>query len=269
MKSLKALVKQSMPVAWGVASRAWHQSRQRRFERRMKRISDDYIKNCGLVVRHGPFAGMTYVSKAFSSMALPKLIGSYEAELHESLGRLFTKNYATVVDVGCAEGYYAVGLAMRFPTARVHAFDLDPDARQLCEKVAIANRVDGRVSVQGGCDVDCLKSLPLEHALIFCDCDGYELALLDPTLVPALALADLVIETHDCYNPIITSTLVARFTPTHDIELIDSVPRDPAPYLELEFLSRSDRSLAVNEIRPPQQWAFMTPRESNQSSPVV
>jgi 2-polyprenyl-3-methyl-5-hydroxy-6-metoxy-1,4-benzoquinol methylase len=98
--------------------------------RRIDRITRAIVKRHGLVVLDGPFAGMRYVPQAAGSSLLPKLLGCYEAELHPTLTSVFSLNYRQVVDVGCAEGYYAVGLATRILEARVFAFDTDMQARE-------------------------------------------------------------------------------------------------------------------------------------------
>ena len=92
----------------------------------------------GLTVRSGPFAGLRfYVTKAAVGAprvadCLPaKLIGCYEQELHPGIERLLGSSPSTIVNVGAAEGYYAVGLAMRAPGSRVHAFEPDTDRREM------------------------------------------------------------------------------------------------------------------------------------------
>jgi methylase of polypeptide subunit release factors len=55
-----------------------------------------------------------------------------------------------VIDIGAAEGYYAIGFARRLPAARVIASDLDPVARLLCWLLARRNGVGDRVSVCPG-----------------------------------------------------------------------------------------------------------------------
>src|SRR5207253_2384293 len=86
----------------------------------------------GLVVENGPFAGMKYLDRVEHGDLPPKLIGCYEAELHEVILCIAGRPYQRVVNVGCGEGYYAVGLARLLPAARVYAFDLSEVARALC-----------------------------------------------------------------------------------------------------------------------------------------
>ena len=71
------------------------------------------------LVHAGPFAGMRYVDRSVGSCFIPKLLGTYERELAPKIERICRRQPGLVVDVGAAEGYYAVGLAMRIPEARI------------------------------------------------------------------------------------------------------------------------------------------------------
>ncbi|HEY8187921.1 MAG TPA: methyltransferase [Pyrinomonadaceae bacterium] len=227
-------------------------------ERRLKRVSRMLEKEHGLIVQGGPFSGMTYVSEAVCSSLVPKLLGSYEAELHEVLGQILTRDYETVIDVGCAEGYYAVGLALRLPRARVHAFDIDPRARELCTRLAQTNEVADRVVVEGECDHLRLNSLIIGRTLIVCDCEGCELHLLDPVRAPEIKKSDLLVELHDMIDPTITPTILARFAATHEITLVDTEERDAAAFPLLRNFDRLTQRTAVAEFRDaPMQWGYL------------
>lgn len=251
IKSIGNPIKDKYPGAYGYISLL-------RNNYKLQKISQRIIARHGASVLGGPFAGLTYISRSFGSAFNPKLVGCYELELHKVLESIASKNYSEIIDIGCAEGYYAVGLAVKIPTARVYAFDTDLVAQKLCKELAQLNRVTDRVIVQGSCSRETLCELPLKKALIICDCEGYELELLQPQLAPVLRSCDLLVELHDFINPSISSTLLNRFADTHDIELIQSTTRNPSAYPVLNFLSQEERSLAVAEFRPQaMQWAFM------------
>ena len=57
--------------------------------------------------------------------------------------------FPQIVDVGAKFGYYAVGLARRYPAAAVVAYDVDWWARRACRRMAAANGV-GNVDGVGG-----------------------------------------------------------------------------------------------------------------------
>jgi len=229
--------------------------------RKLAPIKQAIIERHGLTVLSGPFAGMTYVPFAVDSSFVPRIVGSYEAELHYILERIIEAGYREIVNIGCGEGYYAIGLALRLPKTRVHAFDTDPWARYLCYQMARINEVTDRVIVSGRCDIKRLRTLPLERALLICDCEGCELDLLRPDLVSSLRTCDLLVELHDFLNPNISRTILARFTDTHDLTLVSSTERDPVNYPVLEMFKRLEQRLALDEFRPEaMEWAFLMSR---------
>jgi methylase of polypeptide subunit release factors len=79
------------------------------------------------------------------------LLGCYERELAGLVEKLCLYPYTEIIDIGCAEGYYANGFARRHRQAFVYAFDSDPRARHLCRQMALLNEVADRVSVNDDC----------------------------------------------------------------------------------------------------------------------
>lgn len=267
-ETLKRFLLHTLPGPAHAIQSARQRRHIRRFERRLglPRITQAFIAQYGLRVLSGPFASMVYVPQAVGSAFVPKLLGCYEAELHGVIDNILTKGYKTVIDIGCAAGYYANGLALRLPSVQVYAFDTDALGRRLCAEMAKANHVTERVHVEGLCDSARLNALLLMQALIVCDCEGCEVDLLCPDRTPGLERADILVELHDCVDPSISSTILSRFEATHDVILLTSVERDSSYYPALGFLSPADRRLAVSEFRPSgQQWAFLTPKSSEKT----
>src|SRR6478752_2830493 len=92
-------------------------------------LANTFVAQHGAKILGGPFAGMEYVSVATEGALVPRLLGSYESELHPHLQAFAEEGLDCVIDVGCAEGYYAVGLARMMPDVAVHAYDIDEKAR--------------------------------------------------------------------------------------------------------------------------------------------
>ena len=166
-----------------------------------------------------------------------------------------------VIDVGSAEGYYAVGFALTIQKAMVHAFDIDPIARERCLKMAELNGVGERVRVAGRCDPTSLSAFPEHRVALFSDCEGAERTLLDPVLAPRLRSWPLLVELHDFLDPTITSTICERFALTHEIEIIEGERREHDIPTELSFATGRQRTALLSEHRPAQmRWAHMRPR---------
>lgn len=219
----------------------------------------------GWAVLSGPFAGMTLSSRVAwgDGDLLPKLLGAYEAELHGFIGQLVEYAPDVVVNVGAAEGYYAVGLARLLPGAFVHAFDSASVAQDICRETARLNQVENRVSAAGECVPEVLQTLlaRAQGPVVVCDCEGGELALLDPAKVPALSGTRLLIECHDFIDASTTQTLVTRLEATHTLVGVREGARDPNAVPFLQRFSSLDRWIAVCEYRPcTMHWMIATPR---------
>lgn len=221
----------------------------------------EYIGRYGLEVRHGPFAGMSYVEGLESSVGdlVAKLTGVYEHELQGAVGGWIEAGYRHVIDVGSAEGYYAVGFAHAMPGTIVHAYDIDPLARERCAALAARNGVGERVTVGGECSPVSLEEFPESGVALLSDCEGGELVLLDPAAAPRLRRWPIIVELHDFIDPSISETIRVRFEDTHEIEVISG--EEITPPAELDFLEPRQRRLLVDEHRPNQMsWAHLRPR---------
>jgi hypothetical protein len=217
-----------------------------------------------LIVRNGPFKGMKYPdNKSFGSMLFPKLLGSYEREIQPVLDEICAKNYTDIVDVGCAEGYYAIGLALRIPSAWVYAFDIDQRAIRFCQRMAHLNGVVDRVITGSFCDSKALLRIPFRgRGLIVSDCEGYEKELFSEEVIAALSEHDFLIEVHDFIDLEISTVLRKRFEKTHQITVMDSTDdirkAQTYDYKELETYSLRQKRVLLAEKRPAiMQWYYL------------
>jgi hypothetical protein len=221
---------------------------------RRSEIAGALVQAHGPNVMSGPFAGMTLLPDAAwgDGDVAPKLLGSYESELHPAIAKLIERNPKAVINIGCAEGYYSAGMARALPNARVFAFDTEPRAQDICRRAAAANHVTDRVAVEGSCGIDTLRRILSENdkAALIVDCEGAELQLLNPGEIPALRRCDMIIECHDFMNAAITKTLQQRFAASHEVEDIVEGARDPNKFMPLRAMQSLDRWLAINEGRP-------------------
>jgi precorrin-6B methylase 2 len=218
-----------------------------------------------LVVHSGPFAGLRYPGIDAAYRIIPKLLGSYEAELHGVVAEGL-RRASRVINVGAAEGYYAVGAACVRPDLQVIAFETSEELRRGCQRMAALNGVSDRVRILGAADRQVLREQPLEGAFVVVDCEGCEAELLADDMVADLAAADLLVETHDFARAGITAQLGRRFEVSHEVLRLSKVPRDRALYPSLNGLDEEDAREALEEERSvggvpaEQHWLFMRSR---------
>ena len=217
------------------------------------------------IVAAGPFRGMRYVQEESWLWPVPNLIGSYESELNSSLETIIASRPSSVIDVGCAEGYYAVGLARRLPNVPVFAYDIDVTARRICTEMARINGVSATVEVLGECLLEDFKNRCSPGTFVILDCEGYEgyeVNLLRPDLIPELAHCTILVEIHDFIDPDIKPTLIRRFS-GRLTQIIASEPRATEDWPLIHELSRNDQNLSLAEFRPilptPMEWMIVYP----------
>jgi predicted O-methyltransferase YrrM len=217
-------------------------------------------------VLSGPFRGMKYLEPSFSRV--PKLLGIYERELAGVVRDSIVRTPSTVINIGAAEGYYAVGLALALPEAKVIAFEADIKCRQLLSRLALLNACD-TVSIHGLCDVSALRQALDEASgtpLVLIDVEGAESELVDLAKIPKLRQCELLIETHDFITPGVTDALASHLRQTHHVETIWQTDRSPAdfpfsdPYTAI--MPRRVLRLAVSERRAAKmQWLHCLPNQ--------
>jgi hypothetical protein len=220
----------------------------------------------------GPYKGMKYFGPPgvpiVDRLPTTKFVGSFEEELHPWIETLITTRPPLVVHIGGNEGYHAVGMALRMPEVNSVVFDTLIPARKACKALAKQNAVQDRIQLRGFCGTEGMLDLNLDGALVFCDCGGAELTILDPMLYPSLRKATILVETHDAFDERITPRLRSRYSATHRIEFRNAVQRDASGYSFLEAFPASMAKLAVDERRvltkegKPQAWALLRPYSS-------
>jgi predicted O-methyltransferase YrrM len=239
--------------------------RRRRNQVRIQQVTHSLAATAQ--VQSGPFAGLRYARfESACSTLLPKLLGTYEQELHPILERLFCRRYERIIDIGCAEGYYAVGLALRFPYVPVVACDINPDALELCRLNAEANGVASQIDLLSTTSTeDLVRQCDQRRCLIVCDCEGFEGALFEAMDPVHLARSDLLIETHDFIKPGVHDRIRARFASTHQIEEFHSIDdHQKARTYTSPWVAGMDEDLREQifaECRPViMRWLLLTPR---------
>lgn len=219
-------------------------------------------------VAHGPFMGMKYPQfEAVCSTIFPKLLGSYEKEIAPVIYECIREQPEAIIDVGCTEGYYAVGFALACPNSKVYAFDGEPQARKLCREMASVNQVENRVRIKEACnswrDMKVVKDDT--KLLIICDIEGFEKKILTKDAFTHFSSAKFLIEVHDCFDIYISSYIMNACKDSHDVNVIRAISDlDKAieyNYPELQGYDLVSKSVLLAENRPESmKWFYLTPK---------
>ena len=224
--------------------------------RLMRGVNGQAFRLFGNKVMGGPFTGMAIPAQApwADGNSGVKLMGVYEHELHEAIAYAVWRDPRLVVNVGCAEGYYAIGFAKG---AKTFALDIDADARFMCEDYAERNHVQSNLSIfDGAHEPEKLRfdGVP-GHRLYFLDCEGAENELIDLERCPELRSADIIVECHDFMRPGTSRILADRLAATHRVELVRPRLPDFGQFQFMRYFPTAMSVLMVVEKRPmPCYW---------------
>jgi hypothetical protein len=225
---------------WRSRQAAIAQARDRLDDRVVEIVDSD-------LVQAGPFAGMKMSREAawgvdFSS----RLLGAYERELHPYFRELATPSTPLIVDVGCADGYYVVGLARLAAAARVVAYDIDTEARRVTSELALLNGLADRVAVRSRCRPHDLERLE-PGTVVLMDCEGAEAALVTQSVADSNPGVHFIVECHESVVPGVTEMLERRFR-GRDVTRVEQSARLPEDTPQLP----EDLAVEVlNELRSP------------------
>jgi hypothetical protein len=220
-------------------------------------------------VRAGCFRDMKYVDYACGSVCsqyIPKILGIYEKELESYIEKATALGFQQIVNVGGGEGYYAVGMAFRNPSASIVTFEMEAKGRDLIAQMAKLNSVEDRIEILGKCEPKDLNRVlsRFERNLIVMDVEAYEMVLLDPDRIPALKNAFILVELHDFIQPGIAEEIKSRFASTHLLERVWQTERSlqdfPFNTLYTRLLPKKYLEGAVSERRPARMsWYWIEP----------
>lgn len=264
------LLKVSPPIYYSIASYRFFRRCKTRFETFQNELQNSMFLDGSITVQTGPFSGMKYYNKIIWGALTPKWLGCYEKELDVVVQKLIDERYEVIIDVGAAEGYYAVGLAYKIPTAKVVSYDVDPIARHRQRQLSKLN-VISNLEIRKLCSHEELEKRlanASEKRVIICDIEGGEVELLDPFKCRILATCDILVELHrteKLSDAQMKSILSERFEKSHSILEIHQEKRSPDLLrTKIPTLAKMTDEIilkAADECRYEEQvWLWMQPK---------
>jgi len=226
-------------------------------------IYNTIVNSEGAKVFQGPFKGMKFFSDPSDiseGCFVPKLIGSYESELHPLIEDLKVNKPDVIINIGAAEGYYSVGLKRLLGDADVYAYDIDPKSKEKTIELSKLNKVD--ITCREEFFSSELNPFRKNSVLIFCDIEGDELKLFEKDEIINYENFSIVVETHMTPSGHSKDILPDLFSKTHEIKVIEQ--KGSNSFTVPDSISQSnhlDILLSKWEFRDhPTPWLALTPK---------
>ena len=141
--------------------------------RRKSEISNHFDKIFESTVIYGPFKGLKLSKDTWwgSTDRASMLFGFYEKEVLESLQNI-PKHYKTFIDLGAADGYYAVGVLVNNLFESSICYESSLKGRETISRNAKINNVENKIEIRGCAKNNFYKEfnkITLSGAVLFID----------------------------------------------------------------------------------------------------
>jgi len=227
---------------------------------RSNQIANLLTSEKGFKVLGGPFKGMNFLDQVSEGCYLPKLLGIYESEIHSFVNYILEKKPEIILNIGCAEGYYSVGLKRLLPQTEIFSFDTDLNAQNKSKILAEKNNVE--INIEGLFEVDLLKKFNDKNVFLICDIEGEEINLFTPENINLFKKITLCIEMHISNGIHNKDVIPFLLEDTHSIEIIKQTGKNKFNVPdEISNLEHLDILLASWEWRSyPTPWLIAKPK---------
>lgn len=175
-------------------------------------------------VLNGPFAKMKYTKRSIGSSFAPKLLGTYESELHPIIEKwLSRKDINDFYIIGAAEGYYAVGLLYRKRSLNIVAYEQNEEGQSLIMHLADINNLHNKIKICGKCQITDFKQIlnSTTRINIILDIEGSEKEFIENVEVECYMGSNLIIEMHEGVDRNLGNFITRKFSKTHRITIIN------------------------------------------------
>ena len=240
-------------------------------EKKRRELSKKISRIFDYKVQQGPFKNMLLSEKQYWGIGDHgvKILGLYEKEIQDLIVEIQEKEkYTTFVDIGGADGFYAIGSLINNLFKECIVFEASKKGRESIFNNAKLNNVETMISIKGiatnGAMLD--LSSKINESLILCDIEGGEFELFSNELLEKLYPSNIIIEIHK-RNIKDELGLEKRASKMFTINKVIQTPKSLNTFNELKNFNDNNRSLLLSEGRSyVQEWWHLSPKISNKKS---
>lgn len=221
-------------------------------------------------VAYGEFKGMKLGKNNFWSKndLITYILGVYEYHIIAQLVKFSKEDDNVFIDIGAADGYFAVGMAYSKLFKIVHAFEIENSARENLKKNAQDNCCDNKIFIHKEANLNSLKKIidTNQTATILIDIEGGEYELINKDILKLLNKCKIIIELHP--NLVEDGSrkqkiLLDNCNDFFETNIIEREFYNPNKFKELNQFVDEDRLIAFGEGRDTNmQWLVLDPKKN-------
>tara|TARA_Y100001968_G_scaffold66625_1_gene57476 strand:- start:240 stop:1073 length:834 start_codon:yes stop_codon:yes gene_type:complete len=231
--------------------------RRETIRQRQKRVSLELFNILNGTVKYGPFKGLRLTQDTWwGQLDLgSQCLGLYEKEILEFIKNIEEGQFTNFIDIGAADGYYAVGILSTGKIQRSICFEKTDEGREAIRTNWKKNGSIGQLVVKGKANIKSIGTLTkydLEKSLILIDIEGGEFDLLSNDILYKFRHSKILLEIHNWVTDFEKKykKLLSSLDKFFFIKIIERMNRHVDKYAELRDFTDDNRLLLVSERRP-------------------
>ena len=237
-------------------------------QRAKNKVLNKIILEHGHKVAYGTFKGMKLSKNTYWSKndIITHILGVYEKHVLKKIIEFSKKGNYPFIDIGAADGYFAIGMAFSETFKKIYAFEIDEEGRRSLNRNIENNLCKDKVVVDIEANFETLKEIVDKNksAVILIDIEGSEFDLLDDNLLQLLSNCYIVCELHPTLSAngfekqnILINNAKAFF----DVSIIQRESYSPNKFSELNEFTDEERLIAFGEGRENNMnWLILEPK---------
>lgn len=234
---------------------------------RLERVSIETYDLCGGKVFSGPFSGLRLNRDTWwgKSDLGAQCLGLYEKEILDLISS--HGPFDTFVDIGAADGYYAVGMLHAKMTKKSVCFEISEEGQCAIRENYLINESPGELEVHGEANQQSIVSVAKrlsENTLVLIDVEGFEFQLLSKEVITALGKCTMIIEIHNWIDGFEEKyvDLLRNLDKCFEITIIAPSERNTQNIELLRSYTDDNRLLVSSERRPClMRFLHLTPKQ--------
>jgi hypothetical protein len=208
------------------------------------------LNSIGNRVYSGPFSGLGIPDSIGERLTVPEILGLYESCMHKYILKTVNNKLNTIMVIGANYGYYVTGLNYLCNPEKIFAFEMDENFHPYIKEWSSHNSLAAPV-VSGKADIQLFESITEPIDFIICDCEGYEIELLNPGRFDWQKESIILVELHPFYRKNLMSTIIKNFKDSHNIEIFED---DFSENRKIENLSKAFNYKTRIDLQPYHRW---------------
>ena len=240
-------------------------------QRKKNKVLNHLLKINDHKVAHGIFKEMKLNKKMFWSRndLITHILGVYEEHILNQLIKFSKIDDTVFINIGAADGYFAIGAAYSGLFKKVYAFEIQEEGRKILNENAKVNNCDKNILIKSEANFDTLKDLIDIHksAVVLIDIEGGEFNLLNDETLKLLRDCNIIIELHPAqvnkgYEK--QKNLINYSKNFFDVSIIKRESYNPNLFQELDQFTDEERLISFSEGRDNNMsWLILESKNKN------